>query len=328
MLRNVVLIVLDAARAMSFGVYGCPRNTTPEIDQLAAQGIVFERAYTPAVYTLGAMRALWTSAPPPFQEHIGTCQDRLERSFVDELSVRGIMTAGFVSNPMAGKLCGFDSGFVEFTELKSRKADEFRAVVPEWLTRNRSRRFFLYLHFREPHAPFDPPAPFDTLFSDGSSAAARLRGRYEGTLAFADQEVGHILHALQAAGLWDSTVVIVTADHGEEFNEHGLVGHGDQLFDETTHIPLIVRVPKGPRGRVGAYVDLLDVAPTIAGVFGARLPKTYTGKSLLPPKSAGKPFVVSQTVRGRPRRLPIPEPITHEQCEGIKALGYVNTSCQ
>jgi arylsulfatase A-like enzyme len=207
-----------------------------------------------------------------------------------------------------------------------------RGALEAWLASHREQRFFVYAHFREPHFPFDPPPPFDTRFGppgpipkaarrDQSWLTELNQGRrrpapdelahlvrlYDGGLAFADQELGRLRRSLEASGLWEKTVVIVAADHGESLGEHGFIGHNVQLYEETIQIPLIVRLPGGPRGvRLRGLVDLLDVAPTILDVFGARgeggSDREFRGRSLLPmiAGAPGKPAVLSRTVWDRP----------------------------
>jgi arylsulfatase A-like enzyme len=336
-----VFEILDAARARQFGAYGYHRATSPEIDRLAADGVLFENAYTPAVYTLGAMSSVWTSQQP--DRHHGDVsfasplpRDRL--TLADVLSGQGIFAAGFVATAVPGAFNGFDRGFGEFHELWQEvgsRADVFRQVIPPWLARNKDRRFFAYLHFREPHFPYDPEPPFDTRFGpDGPIPKAARRdmgffrdvnqGRrtlsaeerehlvrlYDGNLAYVDQEFGALRRSLEAAGLWDKTITIVTADHGEALGEHGWIGHNVQVHEPSARIPLIVRFPagKGPRGlRVKGLVDLLDIAPTIADVFGVRdkggADREFQGRSLLPlvNGASGKPMVLSRTIWDRPR---------------------------
>ena len=339
---NVVLVILDAARADHFGAYGYARKTTPEIDRIASESVVFERAYTPAVYTLGAMASVWTSQPP--DRHHGEVsfsaklpKDRL--TLAELLGARGVHTAGFVANTVAGGLNGFDRGFSEFHELwrtVGSRGDVFPSVLPGWLDANGGRRFFAYLHFREPHSPYDPEPPFDTRFGpDGPipKAARRppgdrwivdvnqgrraltadetdhLRRLYDGNLAYADQQVGELRRALEARGLWDRTVFIVAADHGEALLDHGWIGHNVQLHEESVRVPLVVRFPPaaGVGGRrVKALADLIDLGPTIADLFGALgtggSDRAFAGRSLLPvvEGAAGKSAVLSRTIWDRP----------------------------
>lgn len=316
---NVVLVVLDAARARSFSCYGSPRRTTPESCRLASEGVLFERAFTPAVFTLSAMASLWTSLPP-LLHHAGAAYDDAlppgPTTLAEILSARGVHAAGFIANSMAGPAFGLHRGFAEFDEVHLRLGNRGEAVtrvVSDWLRARRAAagRFFLYVHLREPHFPYDPPAPFDTLFgpdaplgqrerrdpswygavNDGEVTPTRaqlehLERLYDGNLAYADARVGDLRRALAETGQLERSVVIVTADHGEALYEHGWIGHNQQVFEPSTRIPLIVRFPGGaPSGvRAGGLVDLLDVAPTVADVFGLRdeaRARGFRGRSLL-----------------------------------------------
>lgn len=317
---NVVLVVFDAARADRFSCYGHARRTTPEADRLAAEGVLFERARTPAVITLSAMPSLWTSLYPD-AHHAGVPDDApLPRELLtvaEVLSGHGVATAGFVANTNAGTARGLERGFAEFhelhLELRSLSAGAFDQVLPAWLAAHRDRRFFLYLHFREPHFPYDPPPPFDTLFGPdapldhaqrsgrdwvgGVNSGSRpspaevehLRRLYDGNLAFADQQLGVLRRRLEQLGLLERTTLVLTADHGEALYEHGWIGHNVQLFEESLRIPLIVRFPsgRGPVGRrVATPVDLVDLGPTLLDLFGLEgrggSAGRFDGRSLLP----------------------------------------------
>jgi len=338
---NVVLVVLDAARARQLGTYGYPRRTTPEIDRIAAEGVVFEHAYTPASYTLAAMSSLWTSQHPDRHHRDLSFSARLPHdklTLAEVLSGAGVFTIGFTANAMTSAAFGLDRGFEEFHEVfrtRGERASAFREVVPPRLSELSGRRFFAYVHYREPHFPYDPEPPFDTLFGPegpippegrrdwtyfrevnqgrrpfGVDAQEHLVRLYDGNLAFVDREVGALRRALEDEELWDRTVFIVTADHGEELFEHGFVGHNVNVYEPSVHIPLIMRFPPGsaPGGaRVSGWVDLRDLAPTIADVFGVRglggSDREFQGRSLLPVVAGapGRPAVLSRTVWDRPR---------------------------
>ncbi len=324
---NVLLIVLDAARALSFGAYGHPRPTTPNIDRFSREGFTFDHAYTTAAYTLAAMASVWTSQQP--DRHHGDVAfsaklpaDRL--MLAEVLTAQGIHTAGFVANGVAGAFNGFDRGFKEFDEPWKKygsQAAGFRNVIPAFLDRmmKEGERFFAYVHYREPHHPYDPPPPFNTRFGpdapipkarrEGGAIADQwikdinqgvikpsaeeidhLRRLYDGNLAFADQEVGYLRGELESRGLLDNTVVMVIGDHGEALFEHGFIGHNAQVFEETARVPLIVTLPKAmraehPPARIGSLVDLTDLAPTILEVFGLTgaggSARAFQGRSLL-----------------------------------------------
>jgi arylsulfatase A-like enzyme len=340
---NVVFVILDAGRAREFGCYGYGRATTPNIDAIAKDSVLFESVFTPAVYTLGAMSSVWTSQYAERHHSAVSSSSKLPKDHLvlsELLSAQGIYTAGFVANTIAGKFNGFDRGFSEFHEVYKEQAtsgaDGFGRVLPQWLAAHKDRPFFAYVHFREPHFPYDPPPPFDTKFGpEGPLPKDKRRDNkyvnddlnqerrkpapdeiehivrlYDGNLAFADQEIGRLREALQKEGLWDRTVFIVAADHGEQLFEHGWLGHNVQLYDDSTHVPLVVHFPagKGPAGvRVPGFADLLDVAPTIADLFGvlgkAGSDRSFEGRSLLPviAGAPGKTAVLSRTIWDRPR---------------------------
>ena len=343
---NVLFVILDAGRADHFGAYGYARATTPNIDRFAREGVVFERAFTPAVYTLGAMSSVWTSQYPDRHHADVSFAARLPKdrlTLAELLGAQGIHTAGFVSNVIAGSFNGFDRGFSEFHEVfreqSTSGADGLGRTVPAWIAGQTGRRFFAYVHFREPHCPYNPPPPFDTRFGPEGPIGRDMRmacgsgtwvtdvnqGRrplsgpekdhlvrlYDGNLAFADDVMGQIRTALEKANLLERTVVIISADHGEALFEHGWIGHNVQLYDESMHVPLIVRFPAGqgpPAGtRVGTLADLLDVAPTIADLFGVMgqgsSGRQFQGRSLLPAilGAPGETAVLSRTVWDRPR---------------------------
>jgi arylsulfatase A-like enzyme len=324
---NVLFIVLDAARAVSFGAYGHSRKTTPNIDKLSSEGFTFDNAYTTAAYTLAAMSSVWTSQQP--DRHHGDLAfaaklpaDRL--MLAEVLTAQGIHTAGFVANSVAGAFNGFDRGFREFDEPWKKhgsQASGFRNVIPGFLDRMKKEgtRFFAYVHYREPHHPYDPPPPFNTLFGpdapvpkarrEGGAVADKwlkdinqgviqpsfeeidhIRRLYDGNLAFADQEVGYLRGELESRGLFGNTVVIVIGDHGEGLFEHGYIGHNAQVFEESARVPLIVSIPEemraaNPPGRVASLVDLTDIAPTVLEVFGLAgaggSSRAFEGRSLL-----------------------------------------------
>jgi arylsulfatase len=337
---SVLLIVLDAARARQFGAYGYSRPTTPEIDRIAREGVVLERAYAPAVYTLASMASLWTSLHP--DEHgagveQGVKLGRGPLTLAERLEARGIVTGGFVANGMAGPAFGLDRGFSRFVEVfrgHGAAADSFRHEFWPWLSERRGGRFFAYAHYREPHFPYDAPASYVARFGPDAPLPPEARtqesfitrvnwgGRelspeeqahlvrlYDANLAYADSEIGALRRHLEALGLWDRLLVIVTADHGEALYEHdGFVGHNQQLYEPSVHIPLILRFPggRGPAGsRVAGLVDTLDIAPTVADAFGlpAEARRGMAGRSLLPVilGAPGKDAVLSRSTGERPR---------------------------
>lgn len=303
--RGALLVVLDAAGARHVGAYGNPRPTTPRIDALARDGTLFERAYAQASWTLPSTASLLTGRYPPRKR-----QDRMkvgQRTLATRLRAAGVATAAFSENPLVTADLGFTSGFDTFREyFPKRLFDEQPRDYPrtasdttvddaiDWLRSHRAAPFFLYVHLLPPHAPYPAPAPFggrfdpdyagevhgspDTLLriNEGRLAVTprdveHLRLEYQENLAFADHEVGRLLDALDALGLGARTLVVVTADHGEGFGEHGLMLHMETLYDELVHVPLVLRfddrVGSVPR-RWPGVVELRRVCATIARHFG------------------------------------------------------------
>jgi arylsulfatase len=335
---GVVLVVLDAARASQMGCYGYPGATTPEIDRLAADGIVFESHYTPAVFTYAAMAAMWTSRPPDEGGGAWLAEGVLPSGLLtlaEVLTAQGRRTAGFVANPSAGPAFGLDRGFAEFLRLYREpwtvgappSAEVFTGPLHGWLEAAKPP-FFVYAHVREPHMPYtaplagpDAPLPAEAKhqgFWDGVNDGKReatpaeldhLVRLYDGNLRAADRAVGALRGHLEGLGLWDRVVVIVTADHGEALHEHGHVGHNQQVYEESVHVPLIVRLPSGlgPRGvRRHALTSHLDLAPTVADLLGVLgkggSGRAFRGRSLLPALFADPPpsAVASRTTGDRP----------------------------
>jgi len=329
---NVVLVVFDAAGARHFGCYGQEQATTPEADRLAAEGVVFERAYTPAVFTLSAMASLWTSRLPDEHHrsvaHDAALPDGLP-TLAEVLGAHGVGATGLVGNGMAGRGFGLDRGFGEFSYVGYHSGD-VRGALDRWIAGDRRQPSFLYVHYRQPHTPLDPPPPLDRQFGSAvplspealdewmdavnhrrlaptAAGLARYQQLYHGNLAVADRELGWLRRRLEEAGLWERTVLVLTADHGEALHEHGFIGHNEQLYEESVHVPLVVRFPagRGPRGvRVATPVDLLDVAPTVAEVFGIRGPAvaSFRGRSLLEValEGQGRGEVLARTAGPRP----------------------------
>lgn len=353
---GVLLVILDAARARSFGAYGYGRATSPEVDRLASEGVLFERAYTPAAFTLSAMASLWTSRYPD-EHHAGVAHDAPlpadRETLAERLSAAGVATVGLIGNSMAGPAFGLHRGFSEFEEVhlkKGHRGAALSAAFEAWLERRpQQQRFFAYVHFREPHFPYDPLPPYNTRFgpdapldqqarsnpawygavNDGERALSKVQlahlvRLYDGNLAYADEQVGALRQALERRGLWERTLVIVASDHGEGLYEHRWLGHNQQVFEESTHVPLVVRFPgqAGPRGaRVKTLVDLLDVAPTIADALGLgpAAPGGFAGRSLLPIAlgAPGKPATLAITT-GELRSFGL----RHERFKYIRNVRY------
>ena len=330
---NIMLIVLDGANALRMGLYGHDRRTTPAIDALGETGVVFDAAVSQAVYTIASIGSVLTGQYPERHQSVSFA-DRLRDdvvTFPGLLAEHGYRTAGFSGNAVASKMFGLDKGYQEYFQIWEQggytgHGDSVLATFRDWLDDVSDERFFAYVHFREPHFPYNPPAPFDTRFSPAepfpegmadakvveamnarvaagepldAATLARVRGLYDANLAYVDDLVGKLLRQLDERGLGDNTIVILTADHGEALFEHGFLGHNTQLYEESIRVPLIMKIPSVAPRRVDNVVELVDLAPTILELAGMHA-TDMQGKSLLGPEAANR-IAYSRTVWKRPR---------------------------
>ncbi len=277
---NVLLITLDTTRADHLGCYGHPKSPTPHIDALARQGTMFTQCSSPAPITLPAHASLFTATDPYVHGVRDNGQFQLGESnltLAEILKAAGYATGGhsaaYVVRREHGLAQGFDAYFGVRME-KERRGDEVCDQALEWLRANASRRFFAWVHFFDPHAPYEPPAPFRQQYDDP----------YVGEIAFADHQVGRLVQELQRLGLEEKTLVVVTADHGEGREEHGEENHLYFIYDTTMRVPLIFHCPGAiPAGRVvSAQARLIDATPTILAFLKLAPKPDAQGVSLLP----------------------------------------------
>jgi arylsulfatase A-like enzyme len=324
---NVVVIAFDALRADHLGCYGHPRPTSPRIDALAREGIVFETAVSPAPWTLPAFASMFTGLLPshhragegklPYVSGLDAAQPTLASVLHD----RGFRTAAFVSNTWVGPTVGLDRGFEAHEVLADARGAADRATA--WLAHPPAERFFLFVHLFEPHAPYTPPpddarlfvAPeydgpfrtaFPTVWKNGvpemrvdphwtPEDRRRIGDLYDAEIHHADGLVGRLLDTLAAAGRAGDTLVVVVSDHGEELFDHGALDHGHTLFDELLRVPLVVRLPGAAAGqRIAAQVSTVSLLSTVLDAVGVDAPPARDAPSLMP------------LVRGAPAGPPAP----------------------
>ena len=308
---NVLLYVVDTLRADALQVYDGGGVETPAIEQLAAEAVVYERAYAPSSWTRPSIVSLLTGLRPDVHgvetRHQGAPRELHLLS--EHFRKAGYATGAIVTNPNVGRFFGFDQGYDDFIEAFAgntgsaagygSKSDVVTARAIEWID-GVPEPFFLLLHTTDPHWPYDPPTRFDPTRGDPSLAASSreieatrpwseeenrvLRELYRGEIAFNDESFGRLLDHLRVRGLYDETVIVFTSDHGEEFGEHGDKGHGKTLFEEQVHIPLIVRRPDEPAAgaRSSVPVQLVDVAPTLLALAGLAPPERVAGHVISP----------------------------------------------
>jgi len=314
---NLIVIVLDAARADHFGAYGYQRDTTTNIDALFAESIVFEQAYTQAPNTKASVASLLTSQPPTTHGAIGikVALPPSMPTLPQVLSENGFHAVGFSANPFLSAEFGFERGFDEFQEVfrevnvrPNRKghvpAELLGKAATSWFQEHAAERFFAYLHFLEPHDPYTPPAPFDSRYR-GLTRIPNMIAAYDGNLAYVDSVVGEVLSALERLGLVENSVVVLMSDHGEAFGEHGRFGHSDTIYEETAHIPLAIHLPEAcgvASGRRSGIISTIDLMPTLLDMFGIDPPPTMQGRSelgLLASEGSGQRRYAVGRSRGR-----------------------------
>jgi arylsulfatase A-like enzyme len=302
---NVVLIGLDTLRADHVGAYGYPRPTTPRIDQLAAESVTFDVAVSQAPWTLPAFASIFTGVLPSFHragEGQAPAVSRLDETrptLATLLRAAGYRTASFVSNSWVGTKVGMARGFQTHGEWQFSK-DAVDAAVG-WLEQQGSERFFLFVHILEPHHPYIPDAADAEVFIDpaytGKIGMAflgapppdlmpadhqRIVDLYDGEIRWGDRQAGRVLDALAARGLAERTIVILTADHGEELFDRGELGHGHSLHRELLQVPLVMRFPGGPKTHVSRPVRSMDIFATIFDAVGLPVPSGVNAVSLMP----------------------------------------------
>ena len=269
---SVLLITLDTTRADRIGAYGFADIETPHLDRLAAEGVLFEQAQAVAPLTLPAHSSIFTGEFPPahgVRDNGGFYLDDEHVVLAEILRDEGLRTGGFVGafvlDAKWGIAQGFDHYFDDFelgdtvrmalNEIE-RPAGEVTDAALAWLGEAPEARFFSWVHYYDPHSPYEPPEPF----------AERYRNRpYVGEIAYVDSQVGRLLAWLDDNGRARDTVVIVMGDHGESLGEHGESGHGFFIYEGATRVPFIVRAPYDTMQgrRVAEVVRAVDVSPTV-----------------------------------------------------------------
>ncbi len=285
---NVLLITLDTTRADRLGCSGYAAARTPNLDGLAESGVRFENAYSPVPLTLPAHCTILSGLYPLAHKVRNNGNYSLPgqvATLAEMLGRRGYQTSAFVSSFVLDSRFGLDRGFSVYdddfasggakTYQSERNAAAVFASFSRWLAGRSPGRFFSWVHFFDPHAPYDPPEPFRTRF------AGNL---YDGEIAYMDHYIGEIIALLKEKNLLENTMVVVAGDHGEAFGEHGEFGHQVFCYEENLRVPLIIsargRLPENMRLRQTAC--LTDILPTILEFLQAPLPTSLQGQSLLP----------------------------------------------
>ncbi|HEX7476220.1 MAG TPA: sulfatase [Polyangiales bacterium] len=332
--RNLLIVLVDTLRPDRLAAYNPhTRVRTPGLGRFLPEAALMLDARAQENWTKPSVATLLTSLLP-WQHHVGSDEAVLPPSaqtLAEVLRERGFYTGAFVANGYICEKFGFAQGFRDYRnylhEGRPNVAQYVAADVLAWLdARPANQPFFLYVHTVDPHVPYKPPPHFVAMYDPAPYSGPidfhgnhnllekikagtqpidardreHLLALYDAEVSYHDAYLGVILDGLKARGLDENTVVVITSDHGEEFWEHGSVGHGHTVFDELLHIPLIVHVPGmagGGRGVTGD-VGLVDVEPTVLQALGQSIPSTLSGQSFLPQLLGEQPDAPRFTVSG------------------------------
>jgi len=290
--RDVFLITIDTLRADHVHCYGYDRVQTPSLDQLAKQGIRFTQAFTPSPITNSSHASILTGLLPSSHgvSDFGVPLASSHLTLGEALKKRGYGTAAFIGAVILDSKAlapGLDRGFDFYdnfpaqSETKSRwgrverRGMEVVQHAETWLNAHPAGPHFVWVHLYDPHDPYEPPPPYSETYKDRP---------YDGEIAYADSAVGHFLAYLKKQGWYEGALIVVVGDHGEGLGEHHEDTHGIFLYDSTTHVPLIVKLPEEREaGReVDAQVRTTDIMPTILSLLGDSGPASLDGDSLEP----------------------------------------------
>ena len=309
---NVILISIDTLRPDHLGCYGYAKDTSPSLDALCEDAVVFEQAIAHAPSTLHSHASMLTSLLPQHHQATWSAKTRIPEqalTLAEVLQESGYRTAGFTGGGQMDRVFGLDQGFDTFRQPVT---PYFAGTVQEgvgWLEQDDESPFFLFLHSYEVHHPYVPRADYMALFDgeysgslpdeislelinqinngeisfDETTDLEHVLSAYDAEVRSSDDGLANLVRYLQETGLYDETLIVFTSDHGEEFGEHGTVGmHSHTLFDELLRVPLVIKFPGSEHAgvRVGHQVRSFDIPPTVVSAVGVTIPEVFSGTDL------------------------------------------------
>jgi len=289
--KNVILIVVDTLRVDRLGCYGGGKKISPSVDLMAQKGIQFENAYTSAPWTRPAVASILTGLLP-YNHGVCDINDVLMPEYTtlgEIMQKNGYKTAGIVSNMLLRNKFGYSQGFDLYNEknmgsVNSVTSSKITDDAVKWIKKNKEDNFFLWLHYYDPHYTYQHHDEFNYIKGYSGDLKAgediwELRTKskemdrsdigfllnlYDEEISYTDKYIGSLLNYLKNEGLMDNTVIVFTADHGEEFMEHGWIGHTTSLYQELVHVPLIIFTPdKFASKNIQDNVSVTDIVPTV-----------------------------------------------------------------
>lgn len=340
--KNVLVYLVDTLRPDYLGCYGQELPLTPNIDALAKDSVLFERALAQAPWTQPSVASIFTSLDPRAHgvQDFGDVLDGRYLTLAEVLSAQGYQCFGWVTNPLVQDAYGYGQGFQSYQLFPLESSRRLTQEARDWLDRrDREKPFFLYLHSLDPHETYDPPEPFRTRFAAGSKPTVKMEvgafGRetqrrrqkmitpevnpetheratslYAAEVAANDHQFGLLLQALKARGLYQDTLIVFLSDHGEEFGDHGYFGHMNSLHQELVRVPMLIKFPGSPQAgrRVTDPIQHLDLAPTILKELGFEIPAAFQGECWQDGPDPTRPIAINLDLGHRPwqDRGPLP----------------------
>lgn len=321
----VILIVVDAMRPDRITPYGSARDTTPNLEALADEGLLLTNFYVNGNWTRPSTATLLTGLPPVLHG-VESERDKLADQFVtlaEVLGDGGVTTGAVVGNGNAGSAFGLGRGFDFYADTVKHwqglpSAGQVVELAIPFVRQHRDQRFFLMLFFVDPHDPYHAPAPYENIFvaDDGvrlvrsphwelghysPAEIERMTATYDAALHYTDAVLGRFFTALEELDLFDRSTIIVTADHGEAFGEHGVFLHSHHFYDEIVRVPFIIKAPvMDVRGAYNYHLfETIDLLPTIANYFGVAPARDLPGIDMIahlaePETTTPTRFVISE----------------------------------
>ena len=293
---QVIVVLIDTLRQDHLSCYGYDRETSPHIDAFREDSVLFSRLVPPTSWTRPSVASLLTSTYPG----VHGAQDRGDRVregvtwLADVMGGHGYESHAILSNPNCIQTWGFGDDFDRAFEMDvyrwlSTETDSIAVELGiEKIKELRHRPYFMYLHALAPHSPYEPPSPFDTMFTGGADTFNTVQQRtinmYDGEIAYFDSLFGDMVAALKKEGVYDSSLIVVLSDHGEEFWDHGGGLHGKTLYEEQLQVPLLIKFPTNEfaGARWDGIVEMVDVAPTMLDILDLPARAEFQGVSVLP----------------------------------------------
>jgi arylsulfatase A-like enzyme len=349
---NIILITMDTTRADHLSCYGYEKGTTPYIDKLAGESVLFKNTYASSPWTLPSHASIFTGMYPAqhnthwdyesVEARWPTSLGEQYRTLAEILADNGYRTAGVIGAPWCRSALGLAQGFAYYDEalisvlpdlrhftlfrfLKRwvplidiatrqglngcRIASQINKRVFSWLEKHYQSPFFLFINYYDPHTPYLPPDQYALLFREDENyqipelerLKRHLLAQYDGEIAYLDYQMGKLFEKLKELKIYDNTMIIITADHGEFFGEHDCWEHGYELYDEAIRIPLIIKYPSNHL-KTGIYkkrVSLVDIMPTILNYLRLPISKENQGVDLF----EGESRIMAEVYRHRYRSL-------------------------